>query len=437
MASTTTYGDFPGVKITTAGGAITGVAVGRAQKFVLIGSGSSEGSAPVNTATQINGRIDADRKFGSGTELAENMKDALANGANISFLYGIRWDVTDETETLESTSGTLSNAPIVEDANSITVTGDPGGADTDISVEFRYDSPPTNDATADTAYINPITGEVEIESTETSFEVVYDSPDVASARAEAETVLGDEETGLIGQLVENEDLATDLSGSVNTLRGEYKLAMGIQAAQPNANSDDNTPDYDTGSYTDSIDNDAMFLHAPARKEGSQTTITGALGGYMASRPLGPDGSIYGDSLTVDDLDDRLSKADNDNLRDKKVIPVRQSPQGGSVEISDNISTSEETDWIRDYWTRRIVDQVILISKAVGDSIIGRINDQRTRDTVTTTIKSELKGLADDRLITTEYFVDVYQVDANTVGIDVGITPQGIVKQVDISITINT
>ena len=26
MASTTTYGDFPGVRVTTAGGAITGVA---------------------------------------------------------------------------------------------------------------------------------------------------------------------------------------------------------------------------------------------------------------------------------------------------------------------------------------------------------------------------------------------------------------------------
>jgi hypothetical protein len=181
----------------------------------------------------------------------------------------------------------------------------------------------------------------------------------------------------------------------------------------------------------------MFLHAPARKEDRDVTITGALAGYMAGQPLGTGGSIYGDILTVDSLDDRLTKAEADDLRNNEVIPIRQPPSGGGIRIEDNLSTSTETDWVRDYWRRRIVDQAILIAKAVGDSIIGRINDERTRDTVENTIKSELKGLAEDRLITTNYFVDVYQVDSDTVGIDLGVTPQGIVKRVDVSITINT
>jgi len=439
MASTTTYGDFPGVKVTTAGGAITGVAVGREQKLVLVGVGDSgTGSASVNTATQIDSRLDADRKFGDGSELAEQMKDALANGANINFLYGVMADVQDAgPENFTSTSFTLSNAPIIEDASTITVTGDPGGANTDLSIEFRYDSPPTNDGTADTAYINPITGEVEIESTETAFDVEYDHPDVASARSEAETVFGDEETGIIAQLFEQESEATNLSGSVNTLRGEYKLAMGVQAAQPNGNQqEDDGAYYDTGAYSDSIDNDAMFLHAPARKDESDVTVTGALAGYMAGAALGPGGSIYGDNLTVDDLDQKISKSEAQDFRDAQVIPIRQPPQGGSIEIADNLSTSTEEDWVRDYWRRRIVDQAILIAKTVGDSIIGRINDERTRDTVQTTIQSELKGLSEDRLITDNYFVDVYEVDSDTVGIDLGITPEGIVKRVDVSITIN-
>lgn len=441
MASTTTYGDFPGVKVTTAGGAITGVAVGREQKLVLVGEGdNSTGTAVPNEATQISGRLDADRKFGDGTELAEQMKDALANGANIDFLYGVMFDVTSAgPENFTSTSFTLANQPIIEDASTITVTEDPGNTDLDLDVEFRYDSPPTNGGDTGTAYINPITGEVEVtEDTTVTFDVEYDYPDLESARSEAETVLGDEESGIIAQLVESEAAATDLSGSVNSLRGEYKMATGVQAAQPTGNqTDDNGAYYDTSTYTDSIDNDAMFLHAPARKEDSQVTITGALSGYMAGAPLGPGGSIYGDSLTVDNLDQRLSKSEASDLDGAQVLPIRQPPQGGSIKIARNLSTSTEEDWVRDYWRRRIVDQAILIAKAVGDSIIGRINDQRTRDTVENTIKSELKGLSEDRLITTNYFVDVYEVGTDTVGIDLGITPYGIVKRVDVSITINT
>jgi hypothetical protein len=432
MASTTTYGDFPGVKVTTAGGAITGVAIGREQKLVLVGVGDqSNGDASVNEATQIASRLDADRKFGDGSELAEQMKDALANGANIDFLYGVMADVQDEgPENKTSTSFTLDNAPIIEDASTITVT-DSGS--TELGVEFRYDSPPTNDGSDGTAYINPITGEVEVESTDSDFDVEYDYPDVESARAEAETVLGDEETGIIAQLFEQEDEATNLSGSVNTLRGEYKLAMGVQAAQPNGNQSDGGAYYDTGAYSDSIDNDALFLHAPARKDESKVTVTGALSGYMAGASLGPGGSIYGDNLTVDDLDQKISKSEAQDFRDAQVLPIRQPPQGGSIEIADNLSTSTEEDWVRDYWRRRIVDQAILIAKTVGDSIIGRINDERTRETV----QSDLKGLNEDRLITDNYFVDVYEVDTDTVGIDLGITPYGIVKRVDVSITINT
>lgn len=438
MASTTTYGDFPGVKVTTAGGAITGVAIGREQKLVLVGIGDpANGSASVNTATQIDARLDADRKFGDGSELAEQMKDALANGANIDFLYGVMADVTSVTdENFTSTSFTLANAPIIEDLSTITITDVTGS--TDLTVDFRYDSPPTAPASTGEAHVNPITGEVEINSGNADFDVDYDYPDIASARTEAETVIGDEETGIIAQLFEQEAEATNLSGSVNTLRGEYKLAMGVQAAQPNGNqAEDNGAYYDTSTYTDSIDNDAMFLHAPARKDESNVTVTGALAGYMAGASLGPGGSIYSDNLTVDNLDQKISKSEAQDFRGAQVMPIRQPPQGGSIEIADNLSTSTETDWVRDYWSRRIVDQAILIAKTVGDSIIGRINDQRTRETVQTTITSELKGLNEDRLITDNYFVDVYEVDTDTVGIDLGITPYGIVKRVDVSITINT
>lgn len=453
MVSTTTYGDFPGVRVETAGGAITGVAVGREQKVVIIGPGdASAGDANAGEATQIVSRLDADRQFGSGTELAEGVKDALANGANIDFLYGIILpESTINNEVISSSSGTLANPPIFEDEASTgagnegsgTVTVTDVSASADLTLEYRYTSPPSTPSDGDTAFINPITGEFEADAAPdgTDYEIDYTYYDWQSARNEAETVIDNEESAVLVSHTESETIATDISGDVNTMREDYKMAMGVSAAEPNANaSSDNDAYYDTSTYTDSIDNDAYYLHAPARKEDSTHTITGAVGGLMAGQAL--DESIFNVSLTVDDLDQRLSNSEADDLRNAEVIPIQQPQTGGAIVVDDNVSTSTETDWNRDYFARRVVDQVILITKAVGDSVLGRINDDDTRDVIRNELESQLRGLANDRLIEPRedgneaWFYEVYEVDADTVGIDLGVTPEGIAKRIDTTITIN-
>lgn len=440
MSSITSYGDFPGVKVVTRGGGIIGIEVGREQKLIIIGNGDpTSGSASVNTPTQISSNLDADRKFGSGTELAEAMKEARGNGANISYLYGVMYEeknVTGETVTASS-SGTLANAPIIEDTSTISVqdTVDAVSA----TVEFRYGNPPSTPTSSNTVFINPITGEwVADSSSDYSFDYSY--PDYTTALQEASSVIEVEDSGIIANLSENENIATDLSQQVNSIRPNYKMAIGLQPAQPNSNSNDNRPKYDTSTYTDNIDNDAMFLHAPARKKSSKNLITGALAGLMAGNPLSD--SIYRESLSTDDLYQRLSETDCNNLRGEEVIPIKQPQTGGSIVVNDNLSTSQKTDWERDYWRKRIVDQVILLARAVGNAVIGQINDKDTRRTVEETLSVELRGLANDSLIKpntsndTNWFVEVYEIDADTVGIDIGVTPYGIVKRVDTTITIN-
>lgn len=439
MASTTTFGSFPGVKVTVAGGAITGVAVGREQKLVLVGVGdSSAGSASVNDPTTINSRLDADRKFGADTELAVSMKDALANGANIDYLYGVMAEVTSESaESFASTdSGTLANAPIIEDTSTISVQDTTEGAS--VTPEFRYGSPPTAPSDANTVYINPITAEWTADESN-DYEFDYDHPDFGTAIENAKSVIDEKETAVIDGLYENESVAGTASGSVNTLRGQYRMTLGVSAAQPNENSSDNTANFDASSYTTSIDNDAYFLYAPGRKEGSNFLVGGALGGIMAGSPL--DESIFNRSLTVDDLEQRILETDANDLRDENVIPIKQPQTGGSITVAGNSSTSTETDFIRDYFTIRLVDQVVLIAKSIGDSVLGRLNNEDTRDTVENQIRTELRGLASDGLIEPgeddNWFLDVYEVDANTVGIDLGVTPNGVTKKIETEITINT
>jgi len=447
MPSTTTYGNFPGVKIETTGGSLAGVTVGREQKLVLIGYGDpASGSANVNEPTQIQSQLDADRKFGDGSRLANQMKDALSNGANISFLFGVMLD--EKTVSAESfagtTSGTLANAPIVEDLDTITVRDTTDATDSssdDFVVEFNYESPPPaptlDGSETDKVFINPNTGEWEADSS-SDYEFDYEYGDWSTAISEAGTVIAEEETAVIATASDAESVASTLSGQVNTLREDYKLAVGLSGAEPNLTDSDGTAAYDTGTYTDAIDNDSLFLHATARKEGSVEKITGGLGGLLAGNAL--DDSIYRDTLNVGAVEQRLSLSDANNLRDAQVIPIRQPPTGGSVVVSGNLSTSTETDYERDYFTKRIVDQVILVARVVGQSTVGRINTPDTRASAREQIRSQLKGLAEDGLIESDgdssFFINVFEVDANTIGIDLGVTPFGVVKRVEVSLTVS-
>ncbi len=440
MSSTTTFGDFPGVKVQTAGGAITGVVVGRTQKLVLFGEADvSNGSANANDPTQIRSRQDADRTFGDGSELAENMKDALSNGANIDYLYGVALDITTgNTETISgSSSGTLSNAPIIEGSISAAEdTSSDGNYDTTLTVNEVYESPSASDS--DTVEVNPLTGEWDADSSG-DYKFTYDFGDWGAAFDAADGVISEDETGIYGSLSEAETVTSTLSGKVNTLRKDYKMIRAVAPVQPNSTSSDGTPTIDTANYSDNIDNDAVFLFGPTREADTGSVLTGAVGGLFAGNTLTE--PIYNNTLSgFTEIQHEFTKSEADDLRDEEVMPIRNV---GSVRLRDNLSTSTETDWTRDFWRRRIVDQTILVAKQVGESIFGRINNPETRETAEELISVELSSLASDGLIQpntsdeTNWYVDVYDVSSDEVGIDLGIAPFGIVKRVDVSIMVDT
>lgn len=439
----TTFGSFPGVQVQTQGGGISGVQVGSEETLVIFGQADlSSGSATVEEPTQVGSRQDADAKFGAGSELANAVKEALANGANINYLYGVAIDTTSVTAEsfTGSATGTLANEPIVEDISTITVTD--VTASTETAVEFRYDSPPTAPTDTDTVHINPLTGEwAADESSEYEFD--YEYQEWQDGFGAADTVVNEDETAVYAALSDAESVAVDLSGKVTTLRGEYQMVKGLTGAQPNANSSESPPDpsYDTATYDDAVNDDAMFLIAPARKADSTDTIIGGVAGLFAGHAINE--PVYNDAVSgYTDLEQKLARSEAQDLRDAQVIPVRQS---GTVRVKDNTSTSDETDWERDFWRRRIVDRVILLGKIVGDATVGRINDETTRNAAESTLFAELDALVGERLLEpntgeeTNWYVDVYQepTDPDQVNIDIGITPQGIVKRVDESITINT
>lgn len=454
----TVYGGFPGVQVTTVGGGITAIEIGSEEKIVLFGRGEG-GSASVNSPTQIQARREADDAFGEDSELSTAMKLALANGANISYLYGVQaemlgagWpiDTVEDTST-ETYSGAaadvLQNFPIVEEDGYLVVEDTIDGVE--MSINFVYEDTVPAPTEENSININPITGEWAADSS-SDYDFYYNYLDWSAAFNAADNVVNEDETGLYVALSEAETVAATLSGKVTELREEYQLVNGIAAAQPNATkvldegeaTERSYAGFETGSYEDSIDDDAQFLAAPVRLERSEKTALGSIAGLFGGSDITE--PIYNDTINIGggDLEEQFNRTDAQNMRGNEVIPLRQA---GSVRVKGNLSTSTETDWERDFWRRRIVDRVILIGKAIGDAIIGRINDEQTRTDAQRAIEFELQSLADDRLIKDNtgdeqnFFVEVYEsaTDPDEVKIDVGVTPQGIVKRVDETITINT
>ena len=478
----TTYGSFPGVKVEVAGGGITAVAIGEEEKLVLFGEAQyadddtlqSDGTedalsadASPESAVQINARREADSNFGAGSELADGMREALGNGANIDFLYGVaprRYNVADETQSTQS--GTLDNAPIWEEnvadesnIQAIAVEDDTGPVA--MTVEYDYSSPPAQPSAADTVAVNPLTGEYAADAApdgDYQFDYKYLDWQSAFDAAEVTAIVEEDETGIYDALSDSEAVSADLDSTVTTHRGNYKLINAISGAQPNDNelitSDDlslasdhsnytrRDARFDTSTFTQtSVDADHHFMLAPVREADVPKTVLGGVGGLFAGNPISD--PIYNDPLSgYSDLEQSFTKTEADEMRDENVIPIRQA---GSIRVKDNVSTSTATDWERDFWRRRIADRVILIGKTIGDTIIGRINDEQTRSAAGRLIRAEIRELVDDRLLKpntaeeTNWFVDVYEdsTNSNEVNIDIGFTPYGIVKRVDETITINT
>ena len=473
----TSYGSFPGVRVEVAGGGITAVSIGEEEKLVIFGEASYQDDGTLKTdgkedsletdlvgsleePTTINARREADTNFGSDSELADAMREALGNGANISYLYGVaprRFNVVDEVQSTQS--GTLSNAPLWEEdvsdeSNISALVVEDNTGPISMEVQYTYESPPTQPSDAEVVAVNPLTGEYaadaapdgdyEFDYKYLDWQGAFDSPSVAR-------VVQEDETGVYDVLSDSDLVSADANSTAATRRQAYQLVNVLSGAEPNVNEEVTDSDgnyvrrdarFDTDAYTQgSVDSDFYFKLAPVRQENSTRTILGGVGGLFAGNPISD--PIYNDPVSgYSDLEQKFTKTDADHMRDENVIPVRQA---GSIRVKDNKSTSTSTDWERDFWRRRIADRVILIGKTIGDSIIGRINDEDTRDAAERLIEGELRELVGDRLLKPNsdgeqnWFVDVYEssTDADEVKIDIGFTPYGIVKRIDETVTINT
>ena len=369
-----------------------------------------------------------------------------------------------QNNTETSKSGTLQDEsendliPIVEDTSRFRVfdttatldtTGkfDPTDTANELDVTFKYEDDLSTLSAPDTdeIYVNPLTADYRADGTPTDeYEFYFVVKDFDNTFDDADGAVNENETGIYAAITESQKVATNLDTKVNSLRTEYKLVQGVTLAQPNATQDSGEPEYDILSpapeYGDAINNDAMYLFAPGREDGTADTILPAVAGNFAGTTIAE--PIYGNSLSgITELVQKLNKTERDELREEhNVIPMKQL---GTISIDGNTSTSTETDFARTFFVRRIVDRVILVSKVLGDAIIGSKNTEENRRILRDELRGQMEDLVDQNVIEanteneTNWYVEVTDDGFDEVGVEIGVKPVGVIKRIDEEIIIDT
>jgi len=450
-----TYGQTPGIEVTLEGGTIQGVEVGEEEKLVIFGRGDTgNGSAQTNEYKQVQSGQDAETFFGAGSELAKALKDALSNGANSAYLYGVMpatQSVTDEDITgggdaADSTGGSaIGNAPLIEDTNEITVEDDTG---TVMTVKFAYSDVAGMPAPgADEIFINPLTGAWKADTAD-NYNIDYKYLDWSTAFDAADMVLNEGESGVYWALSDAESVGSTLAGKAEQLRDpDYKMVKSCSFAQPNDNTSESPPDpmFDTGAYTDGIDSLPHFLFAPGRQEDTVETVGGALGGLTAGNAL--ENPIYGDHIEGVDLETgkndeaRLTHSERSDLRSAYVIPLKNE---GAIEVDGSLSTYEQANWETDFQTVRVIDRAVLLVRAVGQAIRGDLDTDGADEIAAEEAQARLEDLADRGLLkantrdeTNLYVRPAGDDTQGTIALEVGVTPIQAVETFKTTITINS
>lgn len=430
-----TYGSIPGVRITTGTGTVAGVTIGREQYLTLIGVGGSGGSAPANEVVNLGGREDVATKFGEASAVANAYSRALANGANPNFINAVKVGVSENSELTTTFSGSLPDSPVVPSEQHFTVYDSNGD---EIDHEFRYEDPLDVPTTEDILYIDPRSGNYEIETSDTEIEIDYAVPAWNDAINAASGAISEAEFGVIAPLTYVSSAITQLQSVISGMRSDMKMAVGVVPASPNAT--DGGPFIDVGSYDQTMSDDTIFAAGPTALDPIETTaergvgalsaVAGRFAGNATTEP------VYDTTLTLSGLSQDISRADVNTLRDKYVIPLRDT---GTVRMKDNRSTyDQETDggWERDYFRRRIVDLTTVTLFQIARRQIGGILDDDTIDDVADALNAEMTELVEDGLLEPDgQTIDVYRQDDRTIGIDAEITPYGVAKGADVQLDV--
>jgi hypothetical protein len=423
-----TYGTtiIPSDQITVRSGGTVAISVAFATTLGLVGGmDTANGSATPGEVQTVESVPDAESLFGEGSELAEQVRLALAQNTPPSTIYAV--GVSETTGVTDSTSGsdtgTLDNAPAFDpNVNSEhTIEAQDTTEGVNVEVNIVYESAPSTPNDANTINLNPVTGEWAADEV-SDYDITYDYGNYSDAIS----AVADEVPRFLGVLTENTSVANDLLSTLNDRAQDFDFMHGVVGA---------LPEIDVSNYSDNFDSRRLSVVAPSRgfTDSANTEMrrtTGAVAGKQAGKALG-DSTTYESLAGFVDLNTGYTNSQLGTLVDSQVLPLKQ---GGGITVIKDMTTSQDVRFERIY-ASEIVDEATEISHQISQEFIGRRNTDDNRLSLRESHASSYAEMSAEDLL--EAFSVSVSKGANDFEVDVniGLDVIGVMDTIDVTITV--
>lgn len=422
---------IPSGQITVLSGGTVQVALGEESSVSLIGGMDvPNGTATEGETVQVTSGSNAEELFGTNSELARQVDLAQQNGATPIYCTPV-----EETETTESisagTSITLTDAPMdptVHPDEEITVTDT--DTSTDLTVNIVYEDPVSSPSNADTANVNPITGEVVVDASG-NYDVTYTHGDYDAAITNAVA----ENARYPVPLTERASVINSALTEINAAASNFNFSRAVAGIIPFADTDNP----DTNNYTDSIDDQRAVLVGSPRgyldeAETEEARTAGAVAAHIASLPIGIS-STYDQIDGFTSLRTELTPTEAGQLIDAQVTPLIRTQ--GSVTIAKDMTTSTDSVFERVY-VCDIADELTEASHIVSQNYIGEQNTNQKRLNLARSHRNFLLDARDSTPTLLDAFtlnVSENQSNPNQVDVEIGLDVVNVMDTIDVTIRV--
>lgn len=373
----------------------------------------SNGSASAGEVKVIGNSTNIRNFFGADNPLTRNIADAVAEGANPVYAAAAESvDVTaEDLSTLSSNVDSLENAPVKEDATSVTfsING------SDLDTVLVYDDPESDDPGTDEVHLNPISGAFAVDSGltvgNTGDEVDYTYHDYTTA---IENITSGDYAETIDQyspVTENETVHSKFSSEVKDMATKQNYAACYFPVNIDLNN--------LASYTPAFDTSRVQLQFPARDDGDLI-----IGAYLGLRSrLGINTTAIKKRLTTHTtLDVRLTPDQRKDLINSRVVPVQSSGRG--AQIMDDINTvdpeqNEDEANIRFAYSRHVADYITGIIEGAEEEYIGDLHRPAKVTALEGTLVSRLRQLQKNAQLIS-FNLNIESVSSTKASVEIGL-----------------
>ena len=413
--------NYPSDQITVEAGNtfVVGAAFERSVGLVGVGD-TANGDADEGTVYEVNTSSRARTLFGEDSELQEQIDLAFLNGA--TRVYAVAVPVVEATETIESASnGVLGEVPALDPQlhdTSIDITDTVESASVETNIVYETPTSPTD---ANTANVNPVTGEIEFDES-ADYEITYEYGEYGTPITDVVA----ESPRSLAVCTENTTVTNDLVTELETVDDNFDFITGYVGASPVV---------DAGNYTDSFDTRRLSVAHASRAyfdeaETNMGRTVGAIAGKQAGKPLG-DSTTYEGVGGFASLYEPPRKSDYQDLIKSQVLPLAND---GGIFIVKDMTTSTEPKFER-IFASEILDETTENVHIIAQNFIGEPNIPEVRGDLTDSLSASLTELVADDLLNGFSVAVTEGAGDFTVDVDIGADIISVIDNADINISV--